>query len=117
MGGVRHPHGETVLVHPYVEDGGTDPYGNPVTGFGEDIVRPYCAVSPRVEEEDVGGHNRTMVIRGFDVYDTFDAPVGPYDELTVRGVRCVVDGEIARWANPFTGSQPGCLIRVKRVEG
>lgn len=106
-----------MVVHPYVEDAGRDDYGNPVSGFGDDIPRPRCAVAPRVEEENVGGHNRTLIIRGFDIYDTFDAPVGPHDELTVRGTRCVVDGEIARWRNPFTSGPSGSLIRVKRVEG
>lgn len=114
---VRHPGGETVIVHPYLEEAGRDDYNNPIPGFGDDITRVQCAVAPRVEEEGVGGHNRTLIIRGFDVYDTFDTPVGPYDELTVRGVRCVVDGEIARWANPFTGVNVGSMIRVKRAEG
>lgn len=113
---VRHPHGETVIVHPYREDG-TDSYGNPVTGFGADAPRPYCAVAPRVEGEDGDGLNRTMVVEGFDVYDTFDSPVGPYDEVTVRGVRYAVDGEVARWRNPFVSGPDGCMFKLKRVEG
>lgn len=113
---VRHPRGETVIVHPYREDG-TDSYGNPVAGFGDDVPRPYCAVAPRVEVEDGDGLNRTMVVEGFDVYDTFDSPVGPYDEVTVRGVRYAVDGEVARWRNPFVSGPDGCMFKLKRVEG
>lgn len=113
---VRHPRGETVIVHPYREDG-TDSYGNPVAGFGDDVPRPYCAVAPRVEVEDGDGLNRTKVVEGFDVYDTFDSPVGPYDEVTVRGVRYAVDGEVARWRNPFVSGPDGCMFKLKRVEG
>lgn len=113
---VRHPHGETVTLHPYLEDAGVDRYGNPVPGFGDDVERTNCAVAPRVEREAEEPH-RTMVVDGFVIYDTFDSPVGPYDELTVRGDRYVVDGEIARWRNPFTAASPGCEITVKRVEG
>ena len=117
MGGVRHPRGETVIVHPYLEDGGRDDYNNPIPGWGEDIPRPFCAVSPRVEEEDRDRQNRTMIIEGYDVYDTFDSPVGPYDEVTVRGVRYAVDGEVARWRNPFVGGPDGCMFKLKRVGG
>lgn len=113
---MRHRFGETVTVHPYVEDGGIDDYGNPVSGFGDDVERTHCAVAPRVETEEVG-NNRSMVVNGFEVYDTFDSPVGPHDHLTVRGIRCMVDGEIARWRNPFNGKTPGSVITVKRVEG
>ena len=117
MGGVRHPNGETVVIHPYVEDGGRDDYNNPAPGWGDDIPRHFCAVSPRVEEEDKGGHNRTVIVEGYDVYDTVDSPVGPYDEVTVRGVRYAVDGQVARWRNPFTAGPSGCMFKLKRVEG
>ena len=106
-----------MIVHPYVEDGGRDDYNNPVPGWGEDIPRDHCAVSPRVEEEDRDRQNRTMIIEGYDVYDTYDSPVGPYDEVTVRGVRYAVDGEVARWRNPFTAGPDGCMFKLKRVGG
>ena len=114
---MRHPRGETVIVHPYVEDGGRDDYNNPIPGWGADIPRPFCAVSPRVEEEGAGGHNRTMIVEGFDVYDTFDCPVTAYDEVTVRGVRYAVDGEVARWRNPFAAGPDGCMFKLKAVRG
>ena len=117
MGGVRHPNGETVIVHPYLEDAGRDSYNNPIPGWGDDIARHKCAVSPRVEPEDQDRRSRTMVIDGYDVYDTFDCPVTPYDEVTVRGVRYAVDGEVARWRNPFTAGPSGCMFKLKRVEG
>ena len=117
MGGVRRRfvRGETVTIHPYVA-GGEDIYGNPAVGFGDDVERPGCAVAPRVEVEEVG-NNRSMIVNGFEVYDTYDTPVGPHDELTVRGVRCKVDGEIARWRSPYTGREAGAVITVRRVGG
>lgn len=116
MGRLKFPHGEAVIIHPYVEDAGRDRYNNPIPGWGADIVRTHCAVEPRVEEEAIGDR-RSMIVRGFKVYDTFDSPAGPYDELTVRGVRCRVDGEIARWSDPFRGKVKGSVISVVRVDG
>jgi len=117
MGGVRHPHGETVIVHPYLEEAGRDSYNNPIPGWGDDIARHNCAVSPRVEPEDQDRRNRTMVIAGYDVYDAFDCPVTPYDEVTVRGARYVVDGEVARWDNPFIARHSGAMYKLRRVDG
>lgn len=115
MGTVRHRGGETVVLHPYTS-GETDAHGNPVEGFGPDMDRDYCAVEPRVHEVD-NELGRSAVVHGFNVYDTFDSPVTEKDEMTVRGVRCEVDGEIARWRNPFTGQSKGCVITLKRVDG
>ena len=117
MGSVRHPHGETVIVHPYLEEAGRDSYNNPISGWGDDIARHKCAVSPRVEPEDQDRRSRTMVIDGYDVYDTFDCPVTPYDEVTVRGVRYAVDGEVARWDNPFIAGHSGAMYKLRRVDG
>lgn len=116
VGMVRHPHGETVTIHPYLAEAGVDDYNNPIEGFGDDIERTHCAIEPRVESEEIDG-NRAMVVRGFKIYDTFDSPVGPHDELTVRGSRCRVDGEIERWADPFRGKLKGSVISVVRVDG
>ena len=117
MGGVRRRfvRGETVTIHPYVACG-EDIYGKTAVGLWDALARPGCAVAPRVEVEEVG-NNRSMIVNGFEVYDTYDTPVGPHDELTVRGIRCKVDGEIARWRNPFTGRQFGAVITVRRVDG
>lgn len=111
----RYRRGETVILHPGVP-GPEDIYGNSDPVFGEDVERPNCAVAPRVEVEEIG-NNRSMVVSGFEVYDTFDTPAGPHDELTVRGIRCKVDGEIARWRSPYTGREAGSVITVKRVDG
>lgn len=112
---MRHPHGETVIVHPRLSDG-EDANGEPIVSWGEDIERPKCAVAPHVDTEEIND-TRTMIVSGYDIYDTYDTPVGPEDEITVRGHRCKVDGEIARWVDPFAGRQSGSVIAVKRVEG
>lgn len=115
MGSVRHRGGETVILHPFVE-GGEDAHGNPVEEWGPDVERKKCAVEPRVQEVD-NELGRSKVVYGFTVYDTFDSPVTDRDEITVRGIRCKVDGEIARWRNPFTGQAKGSVITLKRVDG
>lgn len=115
MGSVRHRGGETVLLHPLIE-GAEDAHGNPVEEWGAAIERKHCAIEPRVHEVDTE-LGRAAVNHGFTVYDTFDSPVTESDEMTVRGARFVVDGEIARWRNPFTGQPKGSVITLKRVDG
>lgn len=115
MGSMRHRGGETVILHPFESDG-FDGHGNPIEGFGPDVEREKCAVEPRVHEVE-NELGRSPVIHGFNVYDTFDSPVTDKDEITVRGIRCKVDGEIARWRNPFTGQVKGSVITLKRVDG
>lgn len=115
MGSMRHRGGETVTLHPLI-DGADDAHGNPVEEWGPDVERKKCAIEPRVHEVDTE-LGRSAVVYGFNVYDTFDSPVAEKDEMTVRGVRCMVDGEIARWLNPFTGEPKGSVITLKRVDG
>lgn len=115
MGTVRHRGGETVILHPLLE-GAEDAHGNPIEEWGPDVERSKCAIEPRVHEVETE-LGRSAVVYGFNVYDTFDSPVAEKDEMTVRGIRCVVDGEIARWLNPFTGQPKGSVITLKRVDG
>lgn len=113
---IRHPFGETVIIHPYLEEAGLDDYNVPIPGWGEDIPVENVAVAPRVEPED-RPDLRNPIVSGYRLYADYDVPVGPHDEITVRGVRYQVDGEIARWQSPFTGARPGAVITVKAVEG
>lgn len=103
------------MIHPRVE-GGRDENGNPTTGWGADVVREHCAVAPHTDEIDADP-NRRMVVDGLDVYDAFDCPVRPGDEVTVRGDRYKTVTDIARWHNPFTGEEPGAVFTVKDVKG
>lgn len=113
---IRHPFGETIIVHPYLPEADRDDYNVPIPGWGDDIELHNVAVAPRVEEED-RPDLRNPIVSGYRLYTDFDAPVGPYDEITVRGKRFQVDGEIARWQSPFNGSRPGAVITVTNVEG
>ena len=113
---IRHPFGETIIVHPYVEDAGVDDYNTPIPGWGEDVPIDHVAVAPRVEPED-RPDLRNAITSGYRLYAPYDVAVGPHDEITVRGIRHQVDGEIARWHNPFTGDRPGAVVTVKRIEG
>lgn len=107
--------GESVILHPLIA-GEEDAHGNPVQSWGPDIEREQCAVEPRVQEVD-NELGRSAVVYGFTVYDSFDSPVTDRDEVTVRGVRCKVDGEIARWRDFHTGRNKGCVVTLKRVDG
>ncbi|MCQ9367341.1 hypothetical protein NQ036_03650 [Brevibacterium sp. 91QC2O2] len=112
---MRHPHGETITVHPYI-DGALDANGNPVPAFGDDYTRTGIAVAPHVEPAEIDP-NRRMVVDGFDLYDTVDTPVTDRDHITVRGHRYRVVGEIARWSDPFKAAQSGAVITITRAKG
>src|SRR5699024_4149729 len=104
-------------VHPYLEEAGRDSYNNPIPGWGDDIARHNCAVSPRVEPEDQDRRNRTMVIAGYDVYDTFDCPATAYDEVPGRGGGSAVGGEVGRSDRPFVAGPSGAMYKLWRVDG
>lgn len=119
MGAVRHPHGETVILHPYNEHG-VDRYNNPSPSFGPDIERKFCAVAPRQSgidrNHDYDG-SRWAVSKGFIVYDSMDSPITERDQLTIRGVRHYVDGDVERWSSPFRDGHGGTVVRTLRVDG
>lgn len=121
MGALRHPRGETIIVHPY-ETGGDDGWGNSEVTFGEDYERELVAVSPRKSMSSSDGGegtdaSRWPIFEGYDLYDTFDTPIKPYDEITVRGVRVRVAGEVERWRNPFKRGPDGSVIHAYVAKG
>lgn len=53
------------------------------------------------------------------LYGPYVADVTSDDELLVPGdsTPWEVDGDIARWQNPFTGTQFGCIVELTRQRG
>lgn len=112
---MRFPGGVTLTVHPWLVDATKDAYGNTSGAFGAPVTVPGCAFAPdRSTEPDQNG--RRPVLTSGTVYGPLDMPVKPTDEVEIPGAgRFRVIGEVARWSNPFTGTQLGADFAVERV--
>lgn len=60
---------------------------------------------------------RNSVESDFDVIVAAGTDVLPTDRLRIRGLVCEVQGRPFDWLNPFTGWQPGMVVKAKIVEG
>lgn len=118
VGVLRHPRGETITVYPFLLDEDNETaWGDRVESFGEPYERHLIAVSPRRSmSNDDGGQgtdaSRWPIFEGYDLYDVYDTPVQPYDEIEVRGTRLKIAGEIERWRNPFKSGPDGAVIHA-----
>ncbi|UUX60171.1 hypothetical protein [Glutamicibacter halophytocola] len=107
--------GETITVHRFS--------GEQANGHGKvkklftDEQLGHVAVEPyQVAEPSDGG--REQITTRFSIYLSPGAGITPLDEVTVRGVRCEVDGAVSgEWVNPFNGWAPGSEVRLKEVAG
>ncbi|MHA7145445.1 hypothetical protein ACX80U_12080 [Arthrobacter sp. TmT3-37] len=113
-----HPNGETIIVHPY-EGEKEDDHGNESPTFGPDREVEGCGIDPNGATSEPSRQNRSLVIEEYRVFGPHDIELGAQDEVTVRGVRCTVQGDpnAGRSRNVFTGWAPGCEFIVRRVEG
>lgn len=112
------PHGETVTrLRRYAE---TDPYSGEVEEVSwEDAYElevAGCAFNPGVSSEplEVG---RNAVITRPEVYAPAGSDILAGDRLVVRDLTYEVAGDVADFRSPFTGWQPGIVVRLERVDG
>lgn len=116
---MRFPAGEQIQVlRPIAE---IDEYSEEMTRWSFTNSKPVAlgelvAVEPRSSEErvEVG---RLSVYVGLVLYGPADISVTAKDRVIVRGQTYEVDGEIAVYRNPFTGTSAGSVINLKRVDG
>lgn len=98
----------------------TDPYSGEATGV--DWTTPLTLSIPRCGVADGGSLEPTQDARNavesdFDVIAPYGVDVLPADRVVVRGLTCAVVGRPFDWRNPFTGWEPGTVIKAKIVEG
>ena len=96
----------------------TDPYsGETVTDWGTSSSRDEaCAVAPGGSTEPTQVA-RDAIDSDFDLIFDHDPGVTHADRVVVRGLTCEVDGRPFSYRSPFTGWEPGTLVRVKVREG
>jgi hypothetical protein len=107
-------HGETVtrlraktVTDPYSGEATTEDWTNP------DSLDIYdCGVADGGSLEPLETA-RNAVDSDFDVIVPPGSDVTAQDRLVVRGLVCQVAGRPFDWTNPFTGWQPGMIVRAK----
>lgn len=112
------PHGETVTrlrgvtsVDPYSGESTALDWTTPAT-----LVIEGCGFNPGQSSEPLQT-GRNAVSTQPEVYAPADADVLAGDRVIVRGKTYDVDGQPAKWANPFTGWEPGLVIALNLTEG
>lgn len=109
----------------------TFPFGTTVTlitrsvigrdGDGNDIyqdvqtVLPGCAFDPGGSTELVQGQD--LVTTTPTLYAPAGTVIGPVDAILVAGQTFEVDGTPNTYTNPFTGWQPGVVVKLRAVTG
>jgi hypothetical protein len=113
---VRFPHGETVTI---VRASATsaDPYGNPVNNWSGATRTTVtgCAVAPRTSPES-GGPDNPVAIIGLLVYAPSGTDIRATDRIEARGETWEVDGIPGDWRSPFTGTEFGVEVALRRSE-
>lgn len=96
----------------------TDPYsGETVADWATSTTRDdSCAVAPGGSTEPTQVA-RDAIDSDFDLIFDHDPGVTHADRVVVRGLTCEVDGRPFAFRSPFTGWEPGTLVRVSIWEG
>lgn len=108
--------GETIVVlRPAA--GATDDYGNPVEDWANAIRTTVenCGLAPRTEPES-GGADAPAAIIGLTLYARPGTDIAATDRIEARGETWEVDGIPGEWHNPFTGTDFGVEVALRRSE-
>lgn len=113
-----YAHGETVTRQRPTAV--LDPYSGETTDLSwttpDTLDIEGVAIQPGPSAESVET-DRSRLDIDYTLYMPYGADVAPIDRLVVRGDVCTVEGKPADWRNPYTGSEPGTVVEVRRVAG
>ena len=93
---------------------GQDGDGNDV--YTESQLLTSGVFAPEGFTELIQGQDTVIANPTFYLSDGAPVPL-PTDRLIVRGDTFEIDGQPQEFANPFTGSRPGAVLRLERVTG
>lgn len=98
----------------------TDPYSGEVDdrdwSTPDELAIPGCGFDPGGTTEliEVG---RAAVLTQPTLFAPADADIGPADRIEIRSRTWEVDGDPALWRSPFTGWEPGLVVKLRLFEG
>lgn len=108
-------HSEAVTVSTPVWT--VDDYGNRVADWVNATDRAeLCGVADAGSTEPLEV-DRNAIDADFDLIFDHDPAITAQDRVTVRTLLCEVAGRPFAWRSPFTGWEPGTVVRVKIREG
>lgn len=109
-------HGETITVHRAVV--GRNRLGQTTTTYVDETPAAPCAFAPESTQEPRDGTEIRVVSTAKLYLPPTIAPLGPADEVSVRGHRYAVEGDDSGelWINPFSGWTPGSEVKLRRVD-
>ena len=110
------PYAEQVTVQtagtttdPYSGEASED-WSTPTTRTEKCAVADGGSTEPNIDA-------RSAIDSDFDLLFDYDPQILPAERVVVRGLVCEVDGRPFTWRSPFTGWEPGTVVRVKIREG
>ena len=96
----------------------TDPYsGDDVSSWDSPAERPELAGVADGGSTEPLQDARNAIESDFDLIFDHDPGVTTQDRVVVRTLVCEVVGRPFLWRSPFTGWEPGTVVRVKIREG
>lgn len=109
------PFGESITVHARSSTA-QDDYGDPIVGDdGPGVVVDGCAVWPRASTENTNGQD--LVVTGLTVLAPPGTAITATDQVSIRGDRYNVVGDVAAYRSPLTGTDAGVEVQLERVTG
>lgn len=107
------PFPETFTIHTRGVTG-TDGDGNDI--YGDTDTTTTGAFAPAGSAELIQGQNTVLTHDTIYLADGAAVPK-PTDQVTARGVRYDIDGEPEVFHNPFTGYEPGAVVKLLKATG
>lgn len=115
---MRHPHGETITRLRAAAI--LDPYSGEATDLvwtsPSSLAIKGVAIAPGPTSESAEADRSRLEVR-LTLYLPYGADVKPLDRVIVRGETYEVEGGRTDWRNPYSGSEPGSVVEVKRDAG
>lgn len=98
---------------------GFDRYGDTqaVSERRDEIEGAFVAPRSSAAFGDIEDRGREGVTQGLTLFAPATTDIAHTDQVEVDGVLYDIDGDVARWVNPFTGWQPGVTVALVRAAG
>lgn len=108
---MKFPHGQTVtVIRPAERDKTGDPLGPP-------IPHSLAGVAIAWGETETNHDGRAATVTAATLYCPAGADILAGDQVTLPGGgKYLVDGQPQVWHSPWTGWDPGVVVRVKGVK-
>jgi hypothetical protein len=98
-----------------VRKSGYDEHGDPIDGTARRTL-DHAFIAPRTTA-DLDGRGRHGVTVGVSLFAPYGTDLVHTDQVEIDGELFDVDGEVAQWRNPLTGSNAGAEVALKRAAG